>query len=319
MATSGEYHAGVEPKVDPDVQPDMQPDLHVVEHVVVESQAGMRVDAVLVAMLPWRSRGELASFVTRRAVTVGGRVCKKSRRLKAGELVRIVLPKAPEDLDAVRALPLDIVFEDDDLVVVNKPSGVAVHPSAGVQTLNLLRRLQLRYEEEAPDPNACPSVVHRLDRSTSGVIVYARRRELVAFYTGQFEARTTAKTYVARVHGVVPQTGEWTWALRIDDATNVVVDRHGKPSRTAFERMETDGETSLVRVRPITGRKHQIRIHFAHAGHPLCYDDLYGVDGQPDVWPAGARLGLHAQVLELDHRNGERLRFEASIPEALRA
>lgn len=310
MATSGEYHA--------DVEPEAQPEIQMVEHVVEEGQAGMRLDAVLVAMLPWRSRGELAAFVTRGAVTVGGNACKKARRLKVGEVVCIVLPKAPEDLDAVRALPLDIVFEDEDLVVVNKPSGIAVHPSAGVQTLNLLRRLQLRYEEDVPDPSACPSVVHRLDRNTSGVIVYARRRELVAFYTGQFEARTTAKTYAARVHGVVPEAGEWTWSLRIDDATNVVVDRHGKPSRTTFERVETDGDTSLVRVRPITGRKHQIRIHFAHGGHPLCYDDLYGVDGQPDVWPDGARLGLHAQVLELDHRNGERLRFEASIPEALR-
>ncbi len=293
--------------------------MQVVEHVVDESQADMRVDAVLVAMLPWRSRGELASFVTRRAVTVNDKVCKKARRLKVGDVVRIELPRAPEDLVAVRALPLDILFEDDDLVVVNKPSGIAVHPSAGVQTLNLLRRLQLRYEEEAPDPRACPSVVHRLDRNTSGVIVYARRRELVAFYTGQFEARTTSKTYVARVHGAVPLAGEWTWPLRIEDATNVVVDRHGKASRTTFERMETDGDSSLVRVRPITGRKHQIRIHFAHGGHPLRYDDLYGIDGQPDAWPLGARLGLHAHVLELEHRNGERLRFEASIPEALRA
>ncbi len=293
--------------------------MQVVEHVVEESQAGMRVDAVLVAMLPWRSRAELVSFVTRGAVTVEGNACKKARRLRVGEVVRIVVPKAAEELDAVRALRLDVLFEDEDLVVLNKPSGIAVHPSAGVQTLNLLRRLQLRYEEDVPDPGACPSVVHRLDRNTSGVIVYARRRELVAFYTGQFEARTTAKTYAARVHGVTPEVGEWSWPLRIDDATNVLVDRHGKPSHTAFERMQTDGDTSLVQVRPITGRKHQIRVHFAHGGHPLCYDDLYGVDGQPQEWPAGARLGLHAQVLELDHRNGERLRFEASIPEALRS
>lgn len=297
----------------------MGPDAQVVEHVVAESQAGMRVDAMLVAVLPWRSRGELASFVARRVVTVNGKLCKKARRLKVGDIVRISLPKSPEDLDAVRALRLDILFEDDDLIVVNKPSGIAVHPSAGVQTLNLLRRLQLRYEEDTPDPHACPSIVHRLDRNTSGVIVYARRRERVAFYTGQFEARTTAKTYAARVHGVVPQAGEWTWPLLVEDATNVVVDPHGKPSRTSFERMKTDGDTSLVRVRPITGRKHQIRVHFAHGGHPLRYDDLYGIDGQPDVWPMGARLGLHAHVLELDHRNGERLRFEASIPEALRA
>ena len=299
-----------------DVEPES--DTQVVEHVVDEHQADMRVDAVLAAVLPWRSRRELAGFIGQGAVTVDAMRVKKSRRLRPGEVVRIALPRAAEDLDAIRALPLDILYEDEDLVVVDKPSGVAVHPSAGVQSLNLLRRLQLRYTEEVPDASASPSIVHRLDRNTSGVIAYARRRALVAFYTGQFEARTTGKTYLARVHGVVPTRGEWTWALRVDDATNVVVDRHGKPSRTAFERVETDGGQSLVRVRPVTGRKHQIRVHFAEAGHPLVYDDLYGIDGQPDAWPDGARLGLHAHALELDHRNGQRLRFEASIPEAFR-
>lgn len=290
----------------------------VVEHLVADDQADMRVDAVLAVMLPWRSRQQLAGFVAAGAVTVDGKRVKKARRLKPGEVVRIELPTAEEDLDAVRALPLSLLYEDEDLVVVDKPSGIAVHPSAGVQSVNLLRRLQLRYAEEAPDPRACPSIVHRLDRNTSGVIAYARRRELVAFYTGQFEARTTDKTYVAKVHGVVPERGAWSWALRVDDATNVVVDRHGKPSRTLYERLSSDGETSLVRVQPITGRKHQIRVHFAEAGHPLVHDDLYGVDGQPDAWPEGARLGLHAHVLELDHRDGRRLRFEAPIPARFR-
>ncbi|MFN3187599.1 MAG: RluA family pseudouridine synthase [Nannocystaceae bacterium] len=299
-----------------DVEP--QADSHVVEHVVDEHQDDMRVDAVLAVMLPWRSRQSLAGFVGQGAVTVDGTRVKKSRRLRPGERVRIVLPRAAEDLEAVRAISLRILHEDEDLVVVDKPSGIAVHPSSGVQSMNLLRRLQLRYAEEAPDRSACPSIVHRLDRNTSGVIAYARRRELVAFYTGQFEARTTTKTYVALVHGVVPERGTWTWALRVEDATGVVVDRHGKPSQTRFERLQTDGRKSLVRVRPISGRKHQIRVHFARAGHPLVFDDLYGVDGQPDDWPKGARLGLHAQALELDHRNGERLRFEASIPEAFR-
>ncbi len=287
------------------------------EHQVGEEHGDMRLDAFLALCFPWRSRRELVAFVTGGAVTVGDATPKKARRLKPGEVVRITLPKQPEDLDALRAMPLSILYEDEDLVVVDKPSGIAVHPSAGVQEINLLRRLQLRYEEEAPDPRACPSIVHRLDRNTSGVIAYARQRERVAFYTGQFEARTTGKVYAARVHGVPPPCGAWGFALRVDDATNVTVDRHGKPSETQFERMATDGETSVVIVRPVTGRKHQIRVHFAHAGFPLVYDDLYGRDGQPEDWPHGARLGLHAHVLELDHRNGERLRFEASIPEAL--
>ncbi len=298
----------------------MEPDAatQTVEHVVGDDQEGMRLDAFLAASFPWRSRRDLAAFVEAGAVRVGGHKPKKARRLKPGDVVAIVLPKPPEDLDVLRALPLRILHEDDDLVVVDKPSGIAVHPSAGVQEINLLRRLQLRYQEEVPDEDACPSIVHRLDRNTSGVIVYAKRRELVAFYTGQFEARTTTKVYAARVHGRPPQSGTWTFPLQVDDAMNVRVEGHGKPSETPFERWSVDGETSLVIVRPITGRKHQIRVHFAHAGFPLVYDDLYGRDGQPDAWPQGARLGLHAHVLELDHRNGARLRFEASIPDALR-
>lgn len=291
--------------------------MHDVEHVVAEGQAGLRVDAFLATVFPWRSRRELAGYVTEGKVTLNGVRTKKSRRVAEGDVVTITLPKAEEDLDALRAVPLHILYEDEDLVVVDKPSGIAVHPSAGVQSVNLLRRLELRYEDELPDPEARPSIVHRLDRNTSGVIVYARRRELVAFYTGQFEARTTRKTYAARVHGVVPESGVWSWPLQADDATLVRVSDAGKPSRTEFARRQHGDDWSLVEVQPITGRKHQIRVHFAHAGHPLVYDDLYGRDGQPPQWPEGARLSLHAQALEIDHRNGQRLRFEASIPEAL--
>ena len=291
--------------------------MHDVEHVVAEGLAGLRIDAFLATVFPWRSRRELAAYVTGGRVTLNGARPKKSRRVAEGDVVTITLPKVAEDLEALRAVPLDILYEDDDLVVVDKPSGIAVHPSAGVQSINLLRRLELRYAEECPDPMARPSIVHRLDRNTSGVIAYARRRELVAFYTGQFEARTTEKTYAARVHGLVPETGAWAWPLQADDATLVRVSEAGKPSRTEFTRRAAGVDWSLVEVRPITGRKHQIRVHFAHAGHPVVFDDLYGCDGQPPGWPEGACLGLHAHALELDHRNGKRLRFEASIPEAL--
>ncbi len=273
----------------------------------------------MVAQFPWRSRRELASFVTGAAVRVN-EVCatKKSRRLAPGDRVEIELPLPTETLAALAAVPLHLLYEDDDLVVVDKPSGFAVHPASTCQQLNLLRRLELRYQREHVDPDARPSIVHRLDRATSGVIAYARRRELVAFYTGQFEARTVRKTYAALVHGRPPATGSFTSPLVVEDATDVRVDERGKPSRTDFTVLRSDGTFSLVEVRPVTGRKHQIRVHFANGGHPLRFDDLYGRDGQPPAWPDGARLGLHAQVLELTHRNGKRLRFEASIPEALR-
>lgn len=295
-----------------------QPDAHVVTYVVEEAHAGARIDVFLVAVLPWRSRRELAEFVREGRVRLGGTVPKKSRRVSCGDVVTIALPIDQDHERELEAIELSILHEDEDLVIVDKPSGLAVHPASGCHHVNLLRRLELRYRQEVVDPSAQPSIVHRLDRNTSGVIVYARRRELVAFYTGQFEARTTSKIYAARVHGTPPHQGEFTWPLRVDDATNVVVDEHGKASQTTFAVLESAQRTSLLEVRPHTGRKHQIRVHLAHAGHPIVFDDLYGCDGQPSQWPVGSRLGLHAHVLELDHRNGKRLRVEASIPEALR-
>jgi RluA family pseudouridine synthase len=199
-------------------------------------------------------------------------------------------------------------------VVVDKPGDLAVHPASTCQHRNLLRRLQHHYLHEDPDPGAEPFVLHRLDRTTSGVIALAKRRELIDFYTRQFAARTTSKEYVAIVHGRLEGEGRVDLALLTPEQRPVIVDASGKPSRTDWRTLATTEHASRLAITLHTGRKHQIRAHLAAQGHPLLYDDVYGPT-RTEAWPPDARPLLHAARLELDHRDGRRLRLTAPVPD----
>ncbi len=278
------------------------------EFVVAPEAAGQRLDVFLAARRPWRSRSQLVALIEARGVLVNGAPSKRSSRLREGDVVvarGVAAPPVDQDLE-LRDLPLELLFEDEDLVVINKPSGLAVHASSTSQRLNLQRRLELRYLVEAPDPEARPASVHRLDRDTSGVIAFARRRELVRSYSLQFERRRVAKEYVAVVEGRLTGGGVIDLALRIEDGRPVTVDPDGKPCRTEYQVVDASDTRSTVAVRIHTGRKHQIRAHLAALGHPVCNDHLYGHRGE-------GRLMLHARVLELEHR-GAWHRFEAPTP-----
>ena len=197
-----------------------------------------------------------------------------------------------------------ILFEDEELIVIDKPAGLAVHAAAACPHVHALAWLQRHL-----GPGCEPSVIHRLDRTTSGVIAFTKQREHVAFYTAQFEARTVTKVYLALVHGCPdPPQGCIEHALVTPDAQPVRTDPSGKPSRTDY-RVLQPGATSLVEARPHTGRKHQIRVHLAAIGHPLVGDHTYGA---PPDDPPGARL--HAAALTLSHRDGRRLELTAPTP-----
>ena len=185
--------------------------------------AGTRIDAFLAAQLPWRSRRSLVGLLDDGAATVEGRRVKKSHRLAVGQRVELTVPAAAVPTEAIAAIELPILFEDDDLVVVNKPSGLAVHPAVTCPHVHVLARLAHRYTVEAPSPNTEAAVVHRLDRETSGALALARRREQVAFYAAQFERRTVRKRYVAVVRGEPPERGEIVHALAVVDGEPVRV------------------------------------------------------------------------------------------------
>lgn len=291
---------------------------HTVELTVADEHAWLRVDAYLAQQLHWRSRRSLAELLAAGAVAVNGRRVKKAHRLAAGDVVALQLPRPPEaDVD-LSTIPLRILHEDDDLVVVDKPGDLAAHPASTCQHRNLLRRLEHCYRHErAHDPAAAavePSVLHRLDRTTSGVVALAKRRALIDFYTRQFAARTTTKEYVAIVHGRLEGAGIIELPIHTPDERPVIVGPGGKPSRTDWRSLAVTEHATRVAITLHTGRKHQIRAHLAAVGHPLVYDDVYGPPRTPD-WPPNARPLLHAARLELDHRDGRRLSVHAPVPD----
>lgn len=280
--------------------------------VVAEREYAQRLDVFVAQRLPWRSRRSLVELLRGGRITVNGAPAKKAQRLLVGDRVQLRLPAAPPDA-SLAELELAILFEDDDLVVVDKPANLTVHPASTCMDRNLLRRLQLRYRDECPDPRVEPAVVHRLDRGTSGVIAFAKRRELVAYYAAQFERRTTAKAYVAMVHGVPPECGDIRHPILAPPGRPVRIDPSGKPSHTTYRRLRHCALAAWVHVDLHTGRKHQIRVHLAAAGHPLVYDDVYGGPAEPHR-PADACPMLHAARLTLDHRTRGRMTFEAPVP-----
>ena len=248
------------------------------------------------------------------AARVNGHSVKKAHRLALGDLVELELPAVDVPHEEIAAIELPVLFEDDDLIVVNKPPGLPVHPASTCPYVNALARLQLRYTQDFPDPSAEPSVIHRLDRGTSGVIAFARRRGLVAYYAGQFERRTVGKRYIAIVEGQPPDQAVIDTPLLVVDGQRVTAHPDGKPSHTEYRVIARTPTLALVQIVLRTGRKHQIRAHFTSEGFPLLYDDLYRRRAPDEVWPPDARPMLHARQLQLTHRTDGPMVFDAPLP-----
>ncbi len=288
--------------------------MHTVHLTVAEEHARFRVDAYLAMQLHWRSRRSLVELLADGSVTVNEHPVKKSHRLATGDVIALRVPRPPEAEIDLSEIPLHILYEDDELVVVDKPGDLAVHPASTCQFRNLLRRLEHHYAHERPDPAVAPAVIHRLDRTTSGVVALVKRRALVAPYTRQFAERTPSKEYVAIVHGRVEGSGRIERDIHVPADRPVVVEPGGKPARTDYRALAHAPQASRLAITLHTGRKHQIRAHLAAQGHPLVFDEIYGAP-RDDDWPPDARPLLHAARLSLDHRDGRRLTFDAPVPE----
>ncbi len=252
---------------------------------------------------------------------MGGEPVKPSLRLAGGETIAVQLPPAEEPLSAPapELIPLNVVYEDRDVLVIDKPAGLAVHPAVGHETGTLVNALLARYPYlEGSDPEGRPGIVHRLDKDTSGLLVVGKSQRAVEGLKAQFKAQTVRKSYLALVVGHLPV------AQGLIDAP---VGRHprwrqrftvrsdGRPARTRFTVLETWPGYSLVEARPETGRTHQIRVHFAYIGHPVAGDPVYG--------PRKDRLGvgrqyLHASSLGFRHPvTGQPLEFTSPLPNDL--
>ncbi|MEZ4473806.1 MAG: RluA family pseudouridine synthase [bacterium] len=293
---------------------------------------GQRLDRWLADQLPDHSRSRLGAWIAEGRVRVDGAAVKPSLRLRGGEAVTVEVPPPPE---ATTAQPVDftVVYADDDVIVVDKPAGLVVHPGAGNldQTLvnGLLHRFKTLSPVGAPDR---PGIVHRIDAGTSGLLVVARTEVAHHRLAAQLAAHTMARRYHALAwdHGL-PDAGRWD-SLHARDPR----DRrrytgqagHGKPATTHFEVLERVGPCAWLALRLETGRTHQIRVHAAEAGAPLVGDPVYGrrrrIEQPPALRQLGFELGLerqalHAATLGFVHPDGRTLFFESPIPPDIQA
>jgi 23S rRNA pseudouridine1911/1915/1917 synthase len=289
-------------------------------YLVDSAQAGQRVDVFLSEHLPGLSRSRIKSLIESGEVTLGGAAVKPAARLRAGDEVLVELPEpGPQEL-AAEAIPLDVVFEDEDLLVINKPPGLTVHPGAGRTGGTLANALLARLPSmRGVGPAQRPGIVHRLDRETSGLLVVAKHAAALAALQRAVAARAVARRYLALVSGDLAAdegTIEAPIGRHPRHRTKMAVVPGGRAAVTHYRVVERVGGATLVEARLVTGRTHQIRVHFAHLGHPVLGDRVYGGRRTPPGGRTVVRQLLHAYRLAFRHpATGAPLEFESPLPE----
>lgn len=276
---------------------------------------GTRLDAWLAAQPGAPTRSQIKTAADGDRLQVGGKPVRASYRLRGGETVELVEPVADPSASAIvgEAIDLDVLFEDEDMLAVNKPAGMVVHPAVGNHSGTLVHALLHRDPSIAwPGQPERAGVVHRLDRDTSGVILVARNVRALEALSKQFRDRTIRKTYLALVHGVVKEGGRIDLPIGRHPTERKRMSVTGKPARAAisdYRPIEDLGEFTLVEVKPLTGRTHQIRVHLSAKGFPIIGDKVYGGKRKPVF----ERQALHAFAIEFDRPSGGRLRVEAPL------
>jgi 23S rRNA pseudouridine1911/1915/1917 synthase len=284
------------------------------EAQVPSGLGGLRLDQALARLFPQYSRSRLQAWLKEGHIRVDGGAAEASRAVTGGERVALAPPALPGAV-APRAqkMPLDIVFEDGDLIVINKPAGLVVHPGAGQPDRTLMNALLAHAPALAGVPRA--GIVHRLDKDTSGLLVVAKNVEAQAKLAQQLAERSMKRVYLALVQGDPPASGTIDAPLGRDlhARTRMTVTRRGKEARTRYRVLERFGRAALVECRLETGRTHQIRVHFQHIRHPLVGDPVYRRGTRHGI--AFARQALHAAELTLVHpRSGETMVWRAAPP-----
>jgi 23S rRNA pseudouridine1911/1915/1917 synthase len=297
---------------------------------VAPSQAGLRLDRWLAESLPDLSRSRLQALIEQGALRSGDTVvATASRKVKADEHFALIVPPAAPAEPEAQAIALDIAYEDDDLIVIDKPAGVVVHPAPGSPDSTLVNALLHHCAGSLSGIGGVkrPGIVHRIDKDTSGLLVAAKNDRAHHGLAAQFADHSIERVYNAVVWGVpLPRHGEVEGPIGRNpaDRKKMAIVAGGKPALTFFKTISAFGDyAALVECRLATGRTHQIRVHMTSLGHPLVGDQLYGKGRGKGRAPEPVkslltgfpRQALHARTLGFDHPiTHEKLRFESGLP-----
>lgn len=291
------------------------------EHYLFEIQSGqeMRLDKYLAAQFPEQTRSFLQKLIKDGEVLVNGKQVKSGFSLSAGDEVTVNIPE-PKELDVEpQKMDLEIVYEDEDVILINKPKGMVVHPAPGHTTDTLVNGLLYHCKDHLSGINgvARPGIVHRIDRDTTGILIVCKNDQSHQHIAAQLKEHSINRRYRALVHGNLKEekgTVEGPIGRHpIDRKKMAINEKNGKPAVTHYQVLERFGSYTLIECVLETGRTHQIRVHMSSIGHPLVGDEIYG----PAKCPFQNLQGqcLHAMVLGFVHpKTGEYMEFSAELP-----
>ncbi len=288
------------------------------EHNLQADKAG-RLDAILTGLLPELTRSRIQQLIREGLITVGGRQVKTGYSLQAGEAVRVIIPEQVPARAEAEDIPLAVVYEDQDIIVVNKPQGLVVHPAAGHHEGTLVNALLHHCGDLAGIGGVLrPGIVHRIDKDTSGLLVAAKNDRAYLGLTGQWRQHAIERRYHAILQGVISEERgsiDAPIGRHPRDRKKMAVEpEHGRPAVTYYQVLERlpFANATYSELKLETGRTHQIRVHMAHLGHPVVGDQVYGSRKQAyDL----AGQALHAKVLGFHHPiSGEWLLFDSPLP-----
>jgi 23S rRNA pseudouridine1911/1915/1917 synthase len=303
---------------------------------IAKGQQPLRIDKFLINSIENTTRSKIQKAADAGTIFVNDIAVKSNYKVKPDDVIRVMLEHPPyEHLLKGENIPIDIVYEDDQVIVVNKPAGMVVHPGHGNYSGTLVNALAYHFENLPMNSSERPGLVHRIDKDTTGLLVIAKTEAAMTHLAKQFEAKTTEREYIAIVWGTVKEdegTIEGNIARHVKDRMQMAVFEDptiGKPAVTHYKVLERFGYVTLVSCILETGRTHQIRVHMKHLGHPLFNDARYGgdlilkgttftkykqfIDNCFKILP---RQALHAKTLGFIHpTTGEMMRFNTELPQ----
>lgn len=295
------------------------PDLNEFYFVITEEMEDERVDRALSELIDSLSRSYIQKLLSEGGVTVNGKSIKASYRVRTDDYIRVILPPAITPDIVPENIPLDILFEDNDVIVVNKPKGMVVHPAPGHYSGTLVNALLYHCSGELSGINGIlrPGIVHRIDRDTTGSIIACKNDKAHAAIAQQLKEHTIVRKYHAIVHGNLKDDNGTIHTLigrhPADRKKMAVLKAGGKDAITHYKVLKRFDSFSYIECRLETGRTHQIRVHMAHIGHPLLGDTIYGSKNSPFKLEGQT---LHAKILGFSHpKTNEYIETDAPLPE----